>query len=106
MPKTPSRAVLALALATVLLLLAPLSAAAAPSDASAPLGPARLADWLGWLAQLWPSAATAAQETSPNLDPNGVGTLPPALGLTDPDAATTQSASGDGETSPNMDPDG
>jgi len=106
MPKTRLRPLASVALAAALLLLVPLSATAAPSETSASLIPASLADWLDWLAQLWPSTATAGQETTVDLNPDGAVSTPLGPGFFDPESAVTQPSGGDGEANPDLDPNG
>jgi len=106
MRKTLHRAVAVACLTALLSTLAPLPAAAAPTDREAAAASLLFAGWLDWLASLWPATVTAAQETSPDMDPNGTAATPPTLGALDPDAAATQQVAAGGETSPDMDPDG
>lgn len=104
MPRIFRRSLAAVALSAALLLIAPLAASASLEDgASTRLSIAvDLAHWFfGW----WPQAATAPQEASPDLDPNGIQPLPPTDEAPTVGGATPASQE-DGETSPDLDPNG
>lgn len=108
MPSTSRRRLVPVAILAAVVLLAFASPAFASPPLDAPTSPiAWVLDW--WAQFVEPPGSEHTNVRSkgtsvPNLDPNGIETLPPILfpGSTG-EGATTQN---DGESVPNLDPDG
>ena len=107
MLRTPRRRSLVLALVALLVLAPALPALAAPSRAAAlPTLLEWLAGWVPWSEPTPARAATAASETFPDWDPNGLEGAPQPAPA-GPDATTAQAPPpAGGETLPDWDPNG